>query len=113
MPKKEKAVNCPNCGAPIRSIPTFGVMAECDYCGSWVNVSDFILPKTPPKPVSVPAEKLDSPTSMSRHETVYIPEPVKQSNKKNPWTKDRVLGLIWLILTAIFIIFGDLFFISC
>lgn len=95
MPKKKTSVpHCPNCGAPVSLEKVVAKSVRCEYCGSFVDVGDF-LPPAPPSP----------PTY--RQEPSPPPRPVYKPTTKTPPKKepDIGMGIMFAILKYTFAAF--------
>ena len=101
MPKKEKSVHCPNCGAPIKSIPVYGVTAKCSYCDALVNVGEFFQPKlaAPPDP---PKRKEYRPAPSAVKQTVpsrkFSQEDYIGYKKPRRMSEQDILAIIEIVL---------------
>ena len=85
MSVKKPTANCPNCGAPIKSLPTFGHSQWCEYCGTLVDMSPYM-----PKPNALSQTNRPSETVRVEKQIVYVPtafSPKPQSAKARRWIK--------------------------
>ena len=95
MPKKKTSVpHCPNCGAPVSLDKVVAKSVRCEYCGSFVDVADFLPPPAPVVPRYEP-----SPPS----KPVYTPPPKQKSDGLSPGLKFLIeLGISAIILFCVF-----------
>lgn len=104
MPKKKTSVpHCPNCGAPVRGIPAFSNMARCEYCDSYVDISDWLPKKAQaPQPTQEyrPAPPAVKPTAPPK--VVYKPEDYIDYKKPKKDSK-AVVFLIELAISALIV----------
>lgn len=102
MPKKEKTMHCPNCGAPIRSVPVSGSVVKCDYCDSLVNVPDFFPSKPAPPPAPKPAPVAPAPKPPVPPPVDFAPKaPVPQ--KKRKLSDQDIIAIIEVVLAVIIV----------
>ena len=106
MPKKANTPVCPNCGAPVPAVLTFGNMVKCEYCGSYVNISEFIrskAPAAPPPAAPRPAPKPQYP-SQQRPKVTYKPEDYIGYSKKRKLSDEEIMTIVEVVL-ALFLAF--------
>ena len=103
MQKKETSVRCPNCGAPIKSIPVYGLTVRCAYCDSLINIGDFFPPMASapalPKPQGHrPVRPSDKPPIRE-----FAPEDYIGYKKRRHMSEQDIIALIEIVLgVAIF-----------
>lgn len=106
MPKKANTPVCPNCGAPVPAVLTFGNMVKCEYCGSYVNISEFIRSKAPPAPTPAPPRPVQRQPrpSEQRPKVMYKPEDYIGYSKKRKLSDEDIIAIIEVVV-ALFLAF--------
>lgn len=89
MSVKKPTASCPNCGAPIKSLPTYGHSQWCEYCGTLVDMTPFM-----PKPgVSGSSKKMQPTEVRVEKHVVYVPStppaPSRQTQSDQWIKKDK------------------------
>lgn len=116
MPKKKTSVpHCPNCGAPVSGVPAFSNFAKCDYCGSYVDISEWLQKSVQ---ASHPARENRPAPSAARTpappRVAYKPEDyIDYKRPRTPLSQLAELVLKYLIAAGFVIFLFALLFGSC
>lgn len=104
MPKKANTPVCPNCGAPVPAVLTFGNMVKCEYCGSYVNISEFFQSKAPTvtAPVSPSPVQRQQRPSEQRPKVTYKPEDyIDYKKPRRKFTEEDFIAVTEVVLGII------------